>query len=124
MSLPAYAVTPSDTRPAPRGSLHPANVASREHSAQAMNLALEIADDAVRSDVEIYSAICAIDCTLWCDTRNPPADMDRHEADRELSRHMVGRALQYIGLRNPDGMPWRFIRHPERPELVRFEAAT
>lgn len=115
-TLPAHAVTPCDNRtparPAPP---------TRESSMRALNLALSIADDAVRSDIEAYSVPWMDGGHVWNDTSKVPEDMRRHADDRQLARDMIERSLDYIGLRNPDGMPWRFIRHPDRPELVRFE---
>ncbi len=112
MIATAHAVTPSDTREPPRGSLHPANLASREHSAQVMNLALQLADLEVRPVVEAYADGEAIDGVAWFNLSTGGA------ADH---RESVDLAVRYIGLRSPDAFPWRFVRHPERPELARFE---
>lgn len=120
MIATAHAVTPSDTREPPRGSLHPANLASREHSAQLMNLAIEIADGEVHGMVEMYAHEVELDGQVWWDTSTPPLDM-RRQADRDFALATTARALRYIGLRQPDAFPWRFVRHPEKPELVRFE---
>lgn len=56
----------------------------------------------------------------WWDTSQPSGLTERPE-DRERAARNVQRALRYIGLRGADAFPWRFVRHPERPELVRFE---
>ena len=122
MNLPSHSITPSDNRDAPRPkAAHPANVASREHSAQALNLALQIADAEVQGLVESYSPAIMDGGYVWCDTSKPPEDMLRFEEDRQLALSTTARAVRYIGLRHPDSFPWRFVRHPERPELVRFE---
>ena len=121
MDLPAHAVTPCDTRQPRPAAAHPANVASREHSAQAMALALQIADTEVRGIIEMYSAGESTGGVAWCDTSQAPVDMRRHQEDRDFAAQATERAVRYIGLRNPDAFPWRFTRHPERPELVRFE---
>lgn len=116
-----HAITPSDTREPPRGSLHPANLASREHSAQVMNLAIKIADAEVHGIVEMYANEVDLDGQVWWDTSTPPLDMRRHQEDRDFALATIARAVRYIGLRHPDAFPWRFVRHPEKPELVRFE---
>lgn len=113
----SHAVTPTDTRSLPRGALNPANIASREHSAQVLNLALWIADSQVRCLVESYGYLQVVEKDgggiVWLNVY-PPAENDDVYAD-------LDRALRYIGLRSPDAFPWRFLRHPDRPELVRFE---
>lgn len=110
----AHAITPTDTREPPRGSLHPANLASQEHSAQVMNLALQIADAEVRSVIQAYADGEVIDDVMW---------MSVVTAASEEHQKVVEMAVRYIGLRSPDAFPWRFVRHPERPELARFEDA-
>lgn len=111
----AHAITPSDTRDPPRPAQHPANVASREHSAQVMNLALQIADREVRPMIEAYADDGELDAAnvAWMNIQTSGAG---HEEKASLDR-----AVRYIGVRSPDAFPWRFVRHPERPELVRFE---
>lgn len=118
----AHAVTPSDTRELFRGVNHPVNVAYREHSAQAMALAIGIADDLVRTELEIHADGKIIDGVLWMDTTKPYFCNGKRDQDDEVRvQYAIDRALKYIGLRNPDAFPWRFVRHPEKPELVRFE---
>lgn len=122
-SFPPYAVTPTDTRQPPRpAAAHPANMASREHSALLMNLAIQIADAEVHGIVEMYAFELVLDDKIWFDTSLVPMDMRRHAADRDFAASTVARAIRYIDLRSPDAFPWRFIRHPEQPHLVRFEA--
>lgn len=121
MDLPTHAVTPSDTRPAPRGSLHPANVANRETSMRVVDLALQIADAEAQGVVEMYTLCVELDGHMWCDTETPPLDMQRHQEDRELAMTASARALRYIQLRQPGAFRTRMVRHLERPHLVRFE---
>lgn len=88
-------------------------------SMQALNLAIEIADREVRVMVECYAMQAAeINGVRWLDTSHHACVNDDCEQQEALER-----AVQYIGLRSPDAFPFRFIRHPERPELVRFEDA-
>ena len=88
-------------------------------SMQALNLAVEIADREVRVMVECYAMHSTeIDGIRWFDTSHQTCANDDCEQQQALER-----AVQYIGLRSPDAFPFRFIRHPERPELVRFEDA-
>lgn len=113
MIATAHAITPSDTRQPPRpAAAHPANMASREHSAQVMNLAIQLADLEVRPVVQAYADGEYVDGVLWFNLTTGGA------ADH---RESVDVAVRYIGLRSPDAFPWRFVRHPERPELARFE---
>lgn len=118
-----HAITPTDNR---RPVLHDCSPryqpeASREHSANTMNLALTIADGAVRSDVECYADPCSIEGTDWLNTAVAVAAGKYTPDDLVIWQGYVDRAVRYIGLRHPDAFPWRFIRHPELPHLVRFE---
>ena len=116
----AHAVTPTDSRQPARAVQHPANVASRQHSAQVLDLALQIADAEVQAIVECNTACELAGGHYWCDTSKVAPDMQAHQEDREFAQATTQRALRYIGLRSPDAFPWRFVRHPDRPELVRF----
>lgn len=88
-------------------------------SMQALNLAVEIADREVRMMVECYAQRgIEIEGIHWLDISHSDRANDDCEQQAALER-----AVQYIGLRSPDAFPWRFVRHPERPELVRFEDA-
>ena len=72
---------------------------------EATTLALEIADEAARSDVEVYCYETSADGHRWYDTASaPPEDVE-----------WVGRALRYLDLRK------LMIRHPDHPQLVRWE---
>lgn len=115
-----YAVTPTDTRGP--GRAVPALPAARAANDPVVALALVIADGAVQSDIDLFSDWVEIDGNNWFDTAPPPSDMRKHAEDRALCQEVTERAVRYIGLRHPDAFPWRFVRHPERPELVRFES--
>lgn len=109
MTLPAHAITPCDTRQPPRPAAdHPVNTANRERSMRVLNLALQIADQVVRDDVEWAGKLTTLEGVVWHDISAENDDLQR--------------PLQYIELRDPDSAPWRFIRHPDQPHLVRFEA--
>lgn len=93
----------------------------REHSARLLNAAISIADGCVRSEVECWCRPCVMDDgETWLDTTTPVGITDGEDDMREAGQWLE-RALRYIGLRSPDAFPWRFVRHSERPELVRFE---
>lgn len=94
-------------RPVRPAADHPANVASRERSMRALNLALSIADEVVRDDIKWLCQTVRQMQTAWLEI--------------DASNREVARAVEYIGLREPDALPYRFIRHPEQPHLVRFE---
>lgn len=85
---------------------------------RALNLALVIADHEVRGMIEGFGAATLVDGRRWLDVSplHPPGTSECDDA--------VERAVRYIGLRHADAFPWRFIRHPDRPELVRFEERT
>lgn len=113
MIATTHAVTPSDSREG-KPHVHVGRVgadASRELSMRALDLALRIADH------EVQHILYRCDVTLadnahWLDTRRCQGDEHANQVER---------AVRYIGLRHADAFPWRFIRHPDRPELVRFE---
>ena len=92
-----------------------------DHSARLLVAAFAIADACVRSEVECWCWHCMTDDgRTWLDTTTPTGITDQDEDQREAAE-LLDHALRYIGLRSPDAFPWRFVRHPERPELVRFE---
>lgn len=93
----------------------------REHNMRLLNAAITIADSCVRSEVECWSRHCLFeDGRIWLDT-SAPVGMTDDPADVRRSAELLALALRYIGLREPDAFPWRFVRHPQRQELVRFE---
>ena len=109
----AHAVTPSDSRES-KPHVHVGLVgaaASRERSMRALDLALRIADHEVQRILRGCDG-ALVDNVRWIDTRFYRDDDHANQVER---------AMRYIGLRHADAFPWRFIRHPERPELVRFE---
>lgn len=119
----AHAVTPTDTR---QPAQHPANVAHRERSMRAVNLATVIANDVVQDVIAANAVSLKVDGHYWFDTTRPVLDepeLGGWFPTEEVAecKQRIARALQYIELREPDAFPTRFIRHPERPELVRFE---
>lgn len=68
-------------------------------------LALELADETARSDVEVYCGEYQLSGQRWYDTTSaPPEDVE-----------WVERALRYLDLRG------LLIRHTQRPHLVRWE---
>jgi len=90
----------------------------REHSARLLNTAIEIADTVVRSEIECYAVGSEHGGHLWWNIQ----DIDwRDEVIHAVAARAIDNALKYIGLRSPDAFPWTLLRHPERPELVRFE---
>jgi len=68
-------------------------------------LALELADEAARSDIKVCCYETSADGHRWYDlTRTPPDDVE-----------WVERAVRYLDLRK------LMIRHPDHPQLVRWE---
>lgn len=88
---------------------------------QAINLpavlgAFGIADDCVRSEIELYARQQYAEGMLFFDTSR--AVSDGADGLRDLA--IVKRALDYIAARG-DMWPWRLKRHIINPALVRFE---
>ena len=82
-------------------------------------LAIAIADEAARVDVEIWSCLVDLDGVRYFDTTRVPADGFKHDDALELG--MVARAVKYIEERG-DALPFfRMQRHIDAPHLVRFE---
>ena len=86
---------------------------AQERSMRALDLALRIADHEVQRIIRLRCDGALADGEQWLDLR--------FAGDSEEDKIQVDRAVRYIGLRHADAFPWRFIRHPDRPELVRFE---
>lgn len=80
-----------------------------------MNLAIQIADAEVRSIVEIYcnDGEVADNGVVWMDTETSSIS--------DEAKSVLVDAIQYIELRTPTAFPWRLVRHPDKPHLVRFE---
>lgn len=127
MGLPVHGITPCDTRqPRSPAAEHPANVAGRERSMRVFNLATTIANDVVQDVIASNAVSLNVDRQYWFDTKRPNlGEPDQggfwSSADIAECKQRIDRALQYIELRDPDAFPFRFIRHPEQPHLVRFE---
>lgn len=112
MIATTHAVTPTDSRTRQRVAV--VGESPQELSMRALDLALRIADNEVHHILYRCHGAFA-DNAHWLDTR---------ECQSDEHANQVERAVRYIGLRDADAFPWRFIRHPERPELVRFEERT
>ncbi|ENE1253430.1 hypothetical protein ABM187_003653 [Stenotrophomonas maltophilia] len=81
--------------------------------AQYLQLAAEIADRTVRSDIELFAK------DVWVDgVQHYDLDVPRLYDD-DVS--MVRDALEYIDLRGEGVFPWIMHRHPQHPSGVRFE---
>ncbi|HDS1622409.1 TPA: hypothetical protein QEL29_000705 [Stenotrophomonas maltophilia] len=81
--------------------------------AQYLQLAAEIADRTVRSDIELFAKDVYVDGVQHYDLDAPRL------YDEDVS--MVRDALEYIDLRGEGVFPWIMHRHPQHPNLVRFE---
>ncbi|EMT5435820.1 hypothetical protein WMR10_001369 [Stenotrophomonas maltophilia] len=80
---------------------------------QFVQLAAEIADKTVRSDIELFAKDVYIDGVQHYDLDAPRL------YDEDVA--MVRDAIEYIGLRGEGVFPWIMHRHPQHPNLVRFE---
>lgn len=78
-----------------------------------LQLAAEIADRTVRSDIELFARDVYIDGIQHYDLDAPRL------YDEDVS--MVRDALEYIELRGDGAFPWIMHRHPQQSNLVRFE---
>ncbi|MBB5881197.1 hypothetical protein GGR74_002400 [Xanthomonas arboricola] len=78
--------------------------------------AFGIADDCVRSEIELYARQQYAEGMLFFDTNRAVSD----GADGLHDLAVVKRALDYIAARG-DVWPWRLKRHINNPALVRFE---
>lgn len=79
-----------------------------------VDLALQIADDCVRSEVECYAYRTEIDGERFLDTSRAGDDEVAEECLKA-----VRRALDYIRLRG-DAFPWHLKRSLGAPHLVKF----
>lgn len=84
-----------------------------------LELAIRIADRAVRSDIEIYAAGDMIAGTPHYDTTQTDDGGDSEQRDHNQA--IVDDALAYIALRG-NVFPWRLVGHKADPLVVRFEA--
>lgn len=78
-------------------------------------LARQIADNAVRHDIEIYAEFVSVDCVLFLDTTKP----SRCSCDPLKALEYVRCAVEYIDQRG-DAFDWHMQRHISAPHLVRF----
>lgn len=83
---------------------------------RALALAVEIADTAARSDIEIHAKTCWADGLRFFDCT---FDADRDE-DAVERLQAVTQALAYIEARG-DVFPWSLKRHIDYPGWVHFE---
>lgn len=116
-----HAITPTDTRPTDRAkSIGPAD-GRRRQDIETVELALAIADAAVRSDIELHAlGFYGKDGLFWYDLKQPAAGITAPEIDAEL-RQVVARAVRYITQRG-DVFPWRLFHSFGDRSIVRFEA--
>ena len=79
-------------------------------------LAIEIADHAVRSDVELYAH------GFEDKNGSPVYDTSRHheQGGSQADLAVVERALKYIDARG-DVFPWELVRQPGAEHLVMFK---
>lgn len=82
-------------------------------------LALELADEAARADIESEAPIAKSLGQDWCDLNGPPARFTKDDA--ATCAYLLSRAARYFELR-PETPAFRVVRHPAFPNLVRFEA--
>lgn len=99
----------------------PANIpnhgAAFDGFAKLIHLAIGIADDTARSDVESFAYWIERDGVLYLDTTKVADDGLVHDVEQELA--WVHRAVQYIERRG-DALPYRMQRHIDAPHLVCF----
>lgn len=82
--------------------------------------ALRIADDAVRSDVELYAkAIPHPEGGTAYDLRHPEATLATSDTEQARAVAVAQRAARYIGLRG-DAFPWSMVYIDGTDYLVRF----
>lgn len=74
-------------------------------------LAIELADESARADIESIGLLVVIDGQAWY-------DLSQIWPNEE--RPIVERALRYMQLRG-DELPYLEIHHPQYPYLRRFE---
>lgn len=86
---------------------------SGHESTDHLVLAVEIADEAARCDVEDSFQQVAIGDATWFDTSIYT------EVGCDFA--VVGRSLRYLRARGEQANGFRIVRHPAFPHLVRFE---
>ncbi|HEL3749974.1 hypothetical protein JY409_03295 [Stenotrophomonas maltophilia] len=85
-------------------------------SARTLALAVAIADQAARADVEIHAPAVELDGLCFFDASCGNAKGE----DATAARQAIRQAVQYIEARG-DVFPWRLKRHISQPELLHFE---
>ncbi|ENE2728080.1 hypothetical protein [Stenotrophomonas maltophilia] len=88
-------------------------------NASTLALAVAIADQAARADVEIHAPAVELDGLRFCDTTCGNAKCE----DAAAARYAIRQAVQYIEARG-DVFPWRLKRHISQPGLLHFEERT
>lgn len=79
-------------------------------------LAMQIADETARSDVEIYAGVVIdADDVRWYDLKRPA---DAEDPPEDLAK--ANRAIAYINARGPI-FPWALVTHGTYRHQVRFE---
>ena len=114
MIATAHAVTPSDSREAPARASDNSDSGPGEMLDELSELALELADEAARADLE---CCCR-------QTRSGPHDWYDPRQISSWSEHdewLVNRALRYLQLRG-EPAAYRVVRSQAFPSLLRFEA--
>lgn len=86
-------------------------MSNHEKQARTLDLAIQIADAAVRSDVELYARRMDVEGTTFYDVAMG--------ADSAQDVETVQRAMEYIVARG-DVFPWNIVRHISSPNLVSF----
>lgn len=89
-------------RPPPRPAHH------AERLGETLRLAIELADDMARSDIESYCSYDQVGPHTWYDTTFATRDSAEVEAG-------IAKAQRYLTLRG------KLLRNAEQPHLVRFE---
>ncbi len=98
--------------PAPKPSVY-------ELPTTLLELAVAIADEAARADVETYSMPDEVDGEIWNNLNTPAEDLQRHAEDRALAHAVISRGMDYIRQRGA-ALPYRVEIHPCKSNLVLF----
>ena len=93
---------------------------SKQHSMQVLNLALRIADNTARSDIECYAFWKEHGHRSLYDISQAPEDPKATPAEQAECIRKAQDAVRYIELR-ADVFPWRLVRDPSFPNIVHFE---
>ncbi|MFL4597235.1 hypothetical protein ACJ6WI_08185 [Stenotrophomonas maltophilia] len=88
-------------------------------NANTLVLAVEIADQAARADVEIHAPAVELDGLRFFDATCGNIQGE----DATAARYAIRQAVRYIEARG-DALPWRLKRHISQPGLLHFEERT